>query len=284
MILNDAVLASKGKQSNIRATAPREVQQQISDVEKATGKPITLSGSSAIGWLNYLAQNPVSADQLVPEAGAVNDKALSSRTSLLNPLSGLQDVAFQVGVSQSHDIPGDIRQQMASLNSNQSLRRALQAEFQDRMMKAAQGGDVWAAEALRTSAVQPGTSVSFGQRLGSVDEMDSLAKQALGVGKAGTAAASLMDLQGQQIAEATGVENRLTDLKAKRAAAGDFGYYPGSERERLDKQIMALSSKTSSSSSVQQRGLAASGVSSGWTPAQYSTYGKTASTSGSWTW
>lgn len=271
MMLRDPSLASRGKEANALNTAPPEVKQQIQEQAAATGQPPTLAGSSAIGWLNYIAQNPVTADQLIPKSGGTKDSALSSRTSLLNPLTGVRETAAQVSTFKSDNAPQAIREQIESLNTNQSLRRALQEEFKNTLMKNAAAGDVYAAEALRATAVQPGASVGFGQRLGSQGEMAGLAAQAQGIGAAAQGAGDLQRQQAAQIAASDANAKKLAELQQRRVQIGSnpMGFYTGSEQEKLDQQIMALQSATSASSPATQRSIAASGVN----PSGFSTVG-----------
>jgi hypothetical protein len=267
-MLKDPALASRGRYSNIKAVAPPEIQKQIADTEAATGKPVTLAGSSSIGWLNEISKNPVTADQLIPNTGGTKDKTLASRTSLLNPLTGVRDTAAQVSTFKSDNAPQAIREEITSLNQNQAVRRAAQAEYIDALMKRSAAGDVYAAEALRAASIQPGSSAGFGERIWSGDEMAGNAAAGQGVGAAGQGAGALQQEQAKQIRAQNADVAKLKELQARKALIGPHkGFYEGSEQQSIDKQIMAMGDVNSPNSAANQRSIAAAGVnpsSSGW--------------------
>jgi len=125
IVLNDEKLASAGDMAHQFNMSPPEVQQQISD-KTPSGKPLQ-AGSSAIGWLNWISQNPVTADQLmVPKTGVADTKLATFDTSS-SPLRGLRQTDAQVSLANNPNAPRDILDQISSLNANQSLRRAAEA-------------------------------------------------------------------------------------------------------------------------------------------------------------
>lgn len=136
-----------------------------------TAATIVTPKPSATGPVNALAQNNVSADSLRTTPSTLSDSALGSR-KFLNPNTGIRDVAATGSVYAQPDVPAFLSQAVASLNAEQSLRRSMQAEWNDKLLRgamgqyAAGGADpyVW-MEALRAASVNPGSSVAFGQAI-----------------------------------------------------------------------------------------------------------------------
>ncbi len=124
---------------------------------------------SAVGPVNALAQNNVTADSLRTTASSLADPSLGSR-KYVNPNTGIRDVAASGSVYAQPDVPAFLSQAVSSLNAEQSLRRSLQAEWNDKLLRGATGqiagADpyVW-MEALRAASVSPGASVAFGQQI-----------------------------------------------------------------------------------------------------------------------
>jgi hypothetical protein len=118
-----------------------------------------------------MAQNNVSAESLRTTPSTLADSALGSR-HFLNPNTGIRDVAATGSVYAQSDVPAFLSQAVSSLNAEQSLRRSMQAEWNDKLLRgamgqyAAGGADpyVW-MEALRAASVNPGSSVNFGQAI-----------------------------------------------------------------------------------------------------------------------
>lgn len=135
-----------------------------------TAKTIVKPLDSAVGGVNALAQNNVSADSLRTTPSTLSDTGLASR-KFMNPNTGIRDVAASGSVYAMSDVPAFLSQAVSSLNAEQSLRRSLQAEWNDKLLRGAMGqysgsADpyVW-MEALRAASVGPGSNVSFGQAI-----------------------------------------------------------------------------------------------------------------------
>lgn len=124
---------------------------------------------SAVGPVNALAQNNVTADSLRTTPSTLADSALGSRR-FVNPNTGIRDAAVSASVYAQPDTPAFLSQAVSQLNAEQALRRSLQAEWNDKLLRGATGqiggADpyVW-MEALRAASVSPGASVAFGQAI-----------------------------------------------------------------------------------------------------------------------
>lgn len=257
-ILGDPRLASAGQVANTYNTAPAAVQQQIS--ASSSTAPPTRAGTSNIGWLNWIAQNPVTADQLLLPAQSLQDPKLGQMTSYTSPLVGARRTEAQVSLFNDPNAPASIMQQIQSLNMNQSLRRAQQAEYINRLFGAAVESPVY-AEALRAASIQPGASAAFGARILSNPEMAANVTGAQASAQniaARTAAINAVDTRQRQ----------LQQLQQQRASLGQnpMGFYTGSQQEKLDKQIMALESDIRNNQGTQRIAESAAGTSSGWVP------------------
>jgi hypothetical protein len=229
----------------------------LKDAVVAGGNP-KQSGMTAIGWLNYVSQNPVTADQLTRAGGATADPRLESKVgSLTSPLRGIRETAAQVSAFRTSDAPTEILKEITNLNENQGLRRAAYNEMLNKLFGAAESNSNY-AEALRGAVVQPGSSVSYGSRILSGREMGANAQQAGTVSR-------MIDTQRAQIGAAQQAQRNYDEAMRQRQAMGEApsGWYVGSSQEKLDKKIEMLRQQTEASSATQQRGIKASGV-SGW--------------------
>lgn len=125
------------------------------------------SAKSIVGPVNAVAQSPLSADILRTTPQTVADKTLESR-KYVNPNTGVRDPVLSGSVYTQPDVPAFLSQAVANLNAEQSLRRSLQAEWNNRLLQgaASPGPNAFLfAEALRAASVAPGSSVAFGQRI-----------------------------------------------------------------------------------------------------------------------
>lgn len=121
---------------------------------------------SSVGPVNAMAQAPISADALRTTPSTLSDATLGSRR-FLNPNTGIRDVAASGSVYQQANVPAYLSQAVAGLNAEQALRRSLQAEWNDRLIRNAESSNdpyIW-LEAIRAASVNPGSSVAFGQAI-----------------------------------------------------------------------------------------------------------------------
>lgn len=122
---------------------------------------------SSIGSVNALAQNPVSATSLMTTPQTLSDPTLGSR-AYQNANTGVRLPVASGSVYAMGDVPAYLSQAVAGLNDEQSLRRALQAEWNNKIFgQATSGADdayLW-QEAIRAASVSPGSSVSFGAQV-----------------------------------------------------------------------------------------------------------------------
>lgn len=122
---------------------------------------------SVVGPVNAMAQNDDPAAMLRTDATGVVDPVLGSRL-YKNPNTGIRDPIASGSVYAMSNVPAYLSQTVAALNEEQSLKRALQAEWNNRLLQgvASGGPDAYLfAEALRAASVSPGASASFGQRI-----------------------------------------------------------------------------------------------------------------------
>lgn len=124
------------------------------------------AAGSAVGPVNAAAQANVSADLLRTTPSTLSDPTLGSR-AFENPNTGVRDVAASGSVYNMSNVPAYLSQAVNSLNSEQTLQRSIQAEWNNRLMQNAQTSSdpyIW-LEAIRAASVGPGSSVSFGQQI-----------------------------------------------------------------------------------------------------------------------
>lgn len=281
ILLNDPKLARAGAEASAYNTAPPQIQQQIdaakeqaaqgaapsggtgtstgSQLTTADGRPL-LAGTSSIGWLNWLSQNPVTADQLLLPQDQTKDPKLAQISSFKSPLTGVRRTDAQVSLFNDPNAPRSILEEVQSLNTNQSLRRAAQSEYLDTLFRNATSNPAY-AEALRAASVQPGASVGFGSRILSGAEMGANVTGA-------TSAARNIDARTKAIQQVDNRQRELQSLQQQRTQAGQnpMGFYTGSVQEKLDRQIMALQDDIRNNKSTQNVAMAAAGTSSGWVP------------------
>ena len=193
--------------------------------------------------------------------------AVSPGTTLRPPApdAGRRDVAAQSSVYQRSDVPEYLTSAISNLNAEQSLRRSLQSEWNDRLLKSAsQGGpnSFLFQEALRAASVSPGAHVAFGS-----------AVQNPAIGNAAMMRASSEAAQAHATAEALSapaqIASQLAKLHTKRAQlpSGGFGFTTP-EQMALDAKIQNLQSQLPGAvqiaSGSMNRPKAAAPASSGW--------------------
>jgi hypothetical protein len=96
------------------------------------------------------------------QPAALNDPALASRGFNSTPTTAPLTVGASVSAFNNFPAPAFLTDAVNRLNTTQSLRAMEQADFRQQLLDATLSGNFLAAEALRASAVQPGTSVGFG--------------------------------------------------------------------------------------------------------------------------
>lgn len=101
------------------------------------------------------------SDFLTKEA-PLNDPALASRGFASSPTSVPKTVGASISAYTNFPAPAFLTDAVSQLNETQSLRAVQQAEYREKLLEATLGGNYLAAEALRATSVQPGTSVTFG--------------------------------------------------------------------------------------------------------------------------
>lgn len=235
--------------------------------------PLPAPGSSEVGPVNALAQQPYSAASLLTRPTDAVDQTLGSRL-YQNPLTGFREVAAQQSVYAQPSAPAFLQNAIAGLNAEQTMARSAQSELVDRIMKGAAGqtatgapgggGDpyLW-QEALRAASVNPGAHVNFGAAV--TDPRQGLA--------AITSANALSAKAAQQTAAiraANAVPIQIAALQKRRDQLGyaGFGQYAGSRQQALDRQLFNLEDQGAAASGIQQLGQKAARSSSGWvTPA-----------------
>lgn len=207
---------------------------------------------SSIGPLNAAAQNPVTADALKTTPATLADSTLGSR-QYQNPLTGQRDAPIVASVYAQPNTPAFLQESIDSLNANQSLRRATQAEWMDRLFKQAAGGDYLAWEALRAGSVQPGAKASFGAAV--QDPLTGKAMQAAAQSDAALKTQQARALQAEQdIKDQIATLTQERDQKAQSIQAGAWGDRIG----QLNQQIAELTQRAKSG------GQSTAG--SGWVP------------------
>ena len=92
----------------------------------------------------------------------LTDPGLASRGFSSAPTTAPLKVGASISAFNNQPVPAFLTDAVNRLNSTQSNRAQQQATFRNQLLDATLSGNFLAAEALRASAVQPGTSVAFG--------------------------------------------------------------------------------------------------------------------------
>jgi hypothetical protein len=225
------------------------------------------SPMSSVGGTNSAAQLPVSADQLAITPETLHDPSLGSRGTI-NPMTGVREAPIVASVSQmgNGNIPDMLKQSIANLNAEQTMKRAMQAELVNRIVSGvASGGPnsyLW-SEALRSAAVNPGAHVQFNA---------AVQNPLIGEGykQATSAYADKTAQQTQALKSANGATGDLATLQAQRARLGSTvmgANYSNSPQQQLDAKITDAYLAGSPNSATQQLARSVSGPNSGWFPA-----------------
>jgi hypothetical protein len=169
-----------------------------------------------------------------------------------------KDVAIRASTFNNPNVPAFLNQAINDLNSEQSLKRALQTEWQDRLFRMASSDDpnayLW-QEAVRAASVTPGAHVSFGSGIQNPVVGQAQAQEA-------QAAAKESQVRTRALQEPEELQNRLAELERERASLGQsmFGNYTGSRQQSLDNDI------TNTYLNLNRYGRAGARGGSGWTP------------------
>jgi hypothetical protein len=134
--------------------------------EAQAAKAAALAEGAVAGTNSALAKAPITAEALRTTPSTLSDATLGSRR-FVNPNTGVRDVAATGSVYAMSDVPAYLSQAVAGLNAEQALRRSVQAEWNDRLLRNAEDSSnpyVW-MEAIRAASVNPGSSVAFGQAI-----------------------------------------------------------------------------------------------------------------------
>jgi hypothetical protein len=225
--------------------------------------------SLGIGALNTLAQNPATADILMADPAGLVDPTLGSRQGVSVAGSRPRNVAIQTSPYRTADVPGFLQSSIDDLNQNQSLKRALQSEWINRLFgmatSAAPGGNdvaanqAWATNrqnawnTLMASSVQPGSSFSY--------SAPSAPSSVVVRGGGGSSNVP----RNQAVNTVSNLSNQLQTLEKQRqnlalSPTPIASIYAGSDRQKLDNQIQDLRAQQSKAASI------ATLATRGWTP------------------
>lgn len=169
-----------------------------------------------------------------------------------------KDVAVRTSTFSNPNVPAYLNQAISDLNSEQSLKRSLQQEWQDRLFRMASSDSpdayLW-QEALRAASVAPGTSVTFGSAIDNPELARAKVGQAKAISEESVSRKRVLDEPMMQ-------QRQLSDLEKRRAQLGQtvFGGYSGSAQQGLDNEISNLQLRI-----LNPAGLPSS-RSSGWSP------------------
>lgn len=123
------------------------------------------TASSVVGPINAVGQKSASAADLLTRGGYARDRKLASR-DFMNPNTGVRSPAIVASVYRQPNMPAYLTQAVERLNMEQGLRRSLQSEWNNRILRqaATPGPDqyLW-MEAARAASVSPGAAVTFRQ-------------------------------------------------------------------------------------------------------------------------
>lgn len=158
---------AKNYDFRLLSTSPASTGWTSATINQAqAAKADALSQGAVAGQNSALAKAPITADALRTTPSTLSDARLGSR-SFKNPNTGIRDVAASGSVYAMSDVPAFLSQAVAGLNAEQALRRSVQAEWNDRLLRNAESSSdpyLW-MEAIRAASVNPGSSVAFGQQI-----------------------------------------------------------------------------------------------------------------------
>jgi hypothetical protein len=209
---------------------------------------------SSVGPVNAVAQTPVTADLLKTIAPTdLKDKTLGSR-AYMNPGTGLRDAPIVASAYAQPNTPAFLQESINSLNANQSMRRAQQAEWIDKLFNQAQGGDYMAWEALRAASVQPGAKASFGSAIADPLVAKTQAAQSKSTIAANTANAALAGQQARAMKAGQDMQAEITSLSEERDSLMNSIQAPHwTDRiAGLNNQIMELKQRSRSATASSQ--------------------------------
>lgn len=104
-----------------------------------------------------------SAADFLTQPAQLNDPKLASRAYTSVPNNGTPISApLSVSAYQGVNMPSFLTNAVNQLNQGQSQQALMQSEYRQKLLNAVLSGNYLAAEALRASSVNPGTSVTFG--------------------------------------------------------------------------------------------------------------------------
>lgn len=158
---------AKNYDFRLLTTSPASTGWTSATINQAqAAKADALAQGAVAGTNSALAKAPITADALRTTPSTLSDARLGSR-GFVNPNTGIRDVVASGSVYNQPNVPAFLSQAVAGLNAEQALRRSVQAEWNDRLLRNAESsGDpyLW-MEAIRAASVNPGSSVAFGQSI-----------------------------------------------------------------------------------------------------------------------
>jgi hypothetical protein len=218
---------------------------------------------SVVGPVNAAAQTQVTADQLRTTPSTLYDTSLGSR-QYMNPNTGVRDPVAASSVYAQSDVPAFLSQSVASLNAEQSLRRALAAEWQNRLLRGVsenEGGNAYLfAEALRAASVGPGSSVAFGEQIADPNIGLGYRQQADAAAQLAGAKTSFLGQQNRDLGQLNLLQQK--QIQDARSAGGGMMTY-NNLMGRTAAQTQALSNVVALR---QPTANAIGGAGSGWAP------------------
>lgn len=158
---------AKNYDFRLLSTSPASTGWTSATINQAqAAKQAALDEGAVAGTNSALAKAPITADALRTTPSTLSDARLGSR-SFVNPNTGIRDVVASGSVYNQPNVPAFLSQAVAGLNAEQALRRSVQAEWNDRLLRNAESSSdpyLW-MEAIRAASVNPGSSVAFGQQI-----------------------------------------------------------------------------------------------------------------------
>lgn len=158
---------AKNYDFRLLTTSPASTGWTSATINQAqAAKADALAQGAVAGTNSALAKAPITADALRTTPSTLSDARLGSR-AFMNPNTGIRDVVASGSVYNQPNVPAFLSQAVAGLNAEQALRRSIQAEWNDRLLRNAEGSEnpyMW-LEAIRAASVNPGASVAFGQQI-----------------------------------------------------------------------------------------------------------------------
>lgn len=213
--------------------------------------------ASNVGSVNALAQSPLTAAALQKTPQTLNDPTLGS-VRFGSTIPGRAQPFLAESVYQRPEIPAFLSQAVSDLNTEQALKRSLQAEWNNKILGLAQQGGsngYLFQEAVRAASVSPGAHVSFGAAVQNPDIGTGYKTAAEGASKLATAQAGAISAPQQ-------IQSKIAMLQREKEQLGQnaFGQYSGSRQQKIDQQLFDLQNQLSGANTV-----AAGNNSRGWT-------------------